>query len=42
LLQAAEAEKASASAAPALTGGLTERLLEREMKGLRSAGVAAA
>ncbi|KAK4137376.1 tetrapyrrole biosynthesis, 5-aminolevulinic acid synthase [Trichocladium antarcticum] len=40
ILQAAEAEKQDSSR-PVLTGGLTERLLEREMKGLRSASVAA-
>ncbi|KAH6624906.1 pyridoxal phosphate-dependent transferase [Chaetomium sp. MPI-SDFR-AT-0129] len=37
LLQAAKAEKDSAP----LTGGVTERLLEREMEGLRTASVAA-
>ncbi|AEO69306.1 uncharacterized protein THITE_2119559 [Thermothielavioides terrestris NRRL 8126] len=44
LLQAAEAERAlqnRAASGSALTGGLTERLLEREMEGLRSVSVSA-
>ncbi|KAK3302121.1 pyridoxal phosphate-dependent transferase [Chaetomium strumarium] len=45
LLQAAEAEKLearnAASGSPVVMPGLTERLLEREMKGLRSASVSA-